>query len=135
MEKAIKLRRQEYNEYLKQLNKPKPKPKPKPKVYNLNDVIFIQKMYKGYHVNEVNHTITRLRINLCVTELVCLILNNIFKHARKRITFYMFKTYYHDPFTNIFKEVNFSDKLAMKLSDSYYNFNNFFGKTNDICID
>ena len=125
VEKAIQLRRQEYNEYLKQLNKPKPKRKPKPKVYNLNNVIFIQKMYKGYHVNEVNHTITRLRINYCVTELLCLIFNNVFKHARKRITFYMFKTYYHDPFTNIFNEVNFSDKLAMKLSGTYYNINNF----------
>ena len=126
VEKAINLRRQQYNEYLKALNKPKPKPKPKPKVYDLDDVIFIQKMYKGYQVKGVNQTVTRLKINLCVTELLCLILNNVYKHARKRITFYMFKTYYHDPFTHIFTEVNFTDKIAMKLSDTYYNFNNFY---------
>ena len=126
VEKAINLRRQQYNEYLRNLNKPKPKPKPKPKVYDLDNVIFIQKMYKGFQIKDVNHTVTRLKINLCVTELLCLILNNVFKHARRRITFYMFKTYYHDPFTHIFTEVNFTDKLAMKLSDTYYNFNNFY---------
>ena len=108
------------------MHKPKPKPKPKPKVYDLDNVIFIQKMYKGFQIKDVNQTVTRLKINLCVTELLCLILNNVFKHARKRITFYMFKTYYHDPFTHIFTEVNFTDKLAMKLSDTYYNFNNFY---------
>ena len=126
VEKAIQLRRQQYNEYLKSLKKPKHKPKPKPKVYDLDNVIFIQKMFKAYEVKDVNQTVTRLKINLCVTELFCLIFNHVFKHARRRITFYMFKNYYHDPFTNIFNEVDFSDKLAMKLSDTYYNFNNFF---------
>ena len=128
VEKAIKLRRKQYNEYLKQLNKPKPKPKPKPKVYDINKVIYIQKIYKAYRVADVNQNITRLKINSCVTELLCLILNHVFRHARRRIIFYMFKNYYHDPFTNIFTEVNFSDKLAMKLSDTYYNFNNFINK-------
>ena len=126
VEKAIKLRRQQYNEYLKMLNKPKPKPKPKPKVYDLNSVIFIQKVFRAYHITDVNQNITRLKINSCVTELLCLILHHVFNHARRRITFYMFKNYYHDPFTNIFTEVNFTDKLTMKLSDTYYNFNDFF---------
>ena len=126
VEKAINLRRQQYNEYLRSLNKPKPKPKPKPKIYDLDNVVFIQKMYKGFQIKDVNQTVQRLKINLCVTELLCLIFNNVFRHARKRITFYMFKTYYHDPFTHIFTEVNFTDKLAMKLSDTYYNFNNFY---------
>ena len=126
VEKAIKLRRQQYNEYLKSLNKSKPKLKPKPKVYDLNSVIFIQKIYKAYQVKDVIQKVNRLKINLCVTELFCLIFNHVFKHAKKRVTFYMFKTYYHDPFTNIFNEVDFSDKLMMKLSDTYYNFNNFF---------
>ena len=127
VEKAIKLRRQQYNEYLKSL-KQRSKHKPKPKVYDLNSVIFIQKMYKSYQVKDVIQTVTRLKINLCVTELFCLIFNHVFRHARRRIIFYMFKTYYHDPFTNIFNEVDFTDKLAMKLSDTYYNFNNFFRK-------
>ena len=128
VEKAIKLRRQQYNEYLKSLNKQKPRPKPKPKVYDINEVIFIQKMFKSYHVKDVDQTVTRLKINLCVTELFCLIFSRVFRHARRRITFYIFKNYYHDPFTHIFTEVDFSDKLAMKLSDKYYNFNNFFKK-------
>ena len=128
VEKAIKLRRQQYNEYLKSLNKQKPKPKPKPKFYDINEVIFIQKMFKSYHVKDVDQTVTRLKINLCVTELFCLIFSRVFRHARRRITFYIFKNYYHDPFTHIFTEVDFSDKLAMKLSDKYYNFNNFFKK-------
>ena len=82
VEKAIQLRRQQYNEYLKFLKKPKHKPKPKPKVYDLDNVIFIQKMFKAYEVKDVNQTVTRLKINLCVTELFCLIFNHIFKHAR-----------------------------------------------------
>ena len=85
-------------------------------------------MFKSYHVKDVDQTVTRLKINLCVTELFCLIFSRVFRHARRRITFYIFKNYYHDPFTHIFTEVDFSDKLAMKLSDKYYNFNNFFKK-------
>ena len=130
VEKAINLRRIQYNEYLKALNRPKPKPKPKPKVYDLEKVIEIQKLYRGFEIKNINQTINRLKINLCVTELLCLIFNYVFKHARRRITFYILKNYYHDPFTNIFEEVDFTDKMMMKLSDTYYNFNNFFGHKN-----
>ena len=42
----------------------------------------------------------------------------------------MLKTYYHDPFTKICNEVGFTDKIDMKLSDKYYNINNFLNKTN-----
>ena len=130
VEKAIVARRQEYNDYLKSLNKPKPKkpkpkPKPKPKVYDINKVQDIQKIYKGFRTRSVNQIINRLKINLCVTELNCLILNEVFKHACIRIGFYTLKLYYHDPFTHIENEIDFSDRLSMKLSDKYYNFNNF----------
>ena len=127
VEKAINLRRLQYNEYLKSLHKPKPKPKPKPKVYDADSVIEIQKLYRKFKIKDINQTVNRLKINLCVTELLCLILNHVFKHARRRITFYTLKTFYHDPFINIFEEVDFTDKMMMKLSDTFYNFNNFFG--------
>ena len=128
IEKIINIRRQQYNEYLKSLHKPKPKPKPKPKVYDENSVIFIQKIFRRYRLRKIHFIITRLRINQCVTETLCLIFNNVFKHARRRITFYMLKTYYHDPFTKICNEVGFTDKIDMKLSDKYYNINNFIDK-------
>ena len=130
VEKAIVARRQEYNKYIKNLNKPKPKPKPrpkpkpKPKVYDINKVLEIQRRYKGFQARNVNQIINRLKINLCVTELNCLILNNVFKHACKRISFYTLKLYYHDPFAHIENEVDFTDKLSMRLSNKYYNFNN-----------
>ena len=126
VEKAINLRRIQYNEYLKSLHKPKPKPKPKPKIYDADSVIEIQKLFRKFKIKDINQTVNRLKINLCVTELLCLIFNHVFKHARRRITFYTLKTFYHDPFTNIFEEVDFTDKMMMKLSDTFYNFNNFF---------
>lgn len=130
VQKAIILRRLEYNDYIKNLNKPKPKkpkpkPKPKPKVYDNNKVNEIQKMYRGFQIRKVNQIINRLKVNLCVTELTCLIFKEVFIHARRRITFNILKLYYHEPFSNIDDEVNFNDKLSMKLSDIYYNFNNF----------
>ena len=69
--------------------------------------------------------VNRLRINLCVTELFCLITNEVCIHAERRIAFYFVKLYYHDPFSHIENEVDFNDRLAMKLADKYYNFNNF----------
>ena len=127
---VIALRRLEYNDYIKNLNKPKPKPKPKPKlpkpkVYDNKKVHEIQKIYKGFQTRNVNQIINRLKVNLCVTELYCLILKETFNHAAKRISFEILKLYYHEPFTKIANEMDFSDRIYMKLSDKYYNFNNF----------
>ena len=138
VEKAIKLRRLQYNEYLKSLNKPKPKlilkqetisesesePEPEPIVYDSDKVNIIQKIFKGYHVKEVHQTVNRLRINSCLNELLCLISGKVYIHAKKRITFNLLKTYYHEPFIDICEEVGFQDKIAIKLSDRYYNFKN-----------
>ena len=133
VQNAIMMRRLEYNDYIKSLNKPKkpkPKPKPKPKVYDNNKVNEIQKVYRGFQTRIINQTINRLKVNLCVTELTCLILREVLIHSRRRIPFYLLKLYYHDPFVNIGNEVDFNDKLNTKLSDKYYNFNNFKeGKT------
>ena len=85
-------------------------------------------MYKGFQTRTVNQIINRLKVNSCVTELMCLILNEVLIHAGKRISFCTIKLYYHDPFSNIGEEVDFTDKLDMKLSDKYYNFNNFKGE-------
>ena len=85
-------------------------------------------MYKGFQIRKVNQIIYRLKINLFVTELLCLILNELLIHAGKRISFCAIKLYYHDPFSNIGDEVDFTDKLNMKLSDKYFNFNNFKGE-------
>ena len=137
IQNAIMLRRLEYNDFIKNLNKtkkpkpkPKPKPNPKPKIYDNNKVNEIQKFYRGFQTRIVNQTINRLKVNLCVTELTCLILREVLIHSRRRITFYLLKLYYHDPFANIGNEVDFNDKINTKLSDKYYNINNFKkGKT------
>ena len=161
IQNVIVLRRLQYNDYIKNLNKPKPKPKPKPKspkpkpkspkpkpkppkpkpkppkpkpklpkpkiykVYDNNKVHEIQKIYKGFQTRNVNQIINRLKVNLCVTELYCLILKETYIHAAKRISFQILKLYYHEPFTNFDNEIGFSDRIYMKLSDKYYNFYNF----------
>ena len=131
IQNAIVLRRLEYNEYIKTLNKPKPKPQPKPKptprpkIYDINKVNRIQKVYKGFRNRDVNQIVNRLKVNLCANELFCLILNELFIHSKKRIIFSLLKLYYHEPFNSIYDEVNFTDRIYMKLSDRYYNFNNY----------
>ncbi|MBO6243401.1 MAG: ParB/RepB/Spo0J family partition protein, partial [Clostridia bacterium] len=135
VEKAIKLRRKQYNEYLKNLNKPKEvKPEPviesesssssesEPKVYDSNKVNTIQKIYRGYQNKKIYQLVDRLKINSCVTELLCLIFCRVFIHAKKRISFGILKTYYHVPFSNICEEMDFKDKIAIRLPDRYYNF-------------
>ena len=130
VQNAIVLRRLEYNDYIKSLNKPKnkpkpkPKPKPRPKYYDQRKVNYIQKMYKAFQARVVNQILNRKKVNLCVTELFCLLLSENYNHAVVRIAFALIKLYYHEPFCNIDDEVDFSDKLYMKLSDKYYNFNN-----------
>jgi len=135
VEKAIKLRRKQYNEYLKNLNKPKEvKPEPviesesssssesEPKVYDSNKVNTIQKIYRGYQNKKIYQLVDRLKINSCVTELLCLIFCRVYIHAKKRISFGILKTYYHVPFSNICEEMDFKDKIAIRLPDRYYNF-------------
>ena len=130
IQNTIALRRQEYNEYIKSINKPKLKtkpqfkPGPKPKIYDINKVNIIQKIYKGFQTRDINQIVNRLKINLCANELFCLILNEVFIHVKKRITFNLLKLYYHEPFHSIYNEVGFTDRIYIKLSHRYYNFNN-----------
>ena len=126
--KAVYRRRIEYDEYVKNMNKPKPKPKPKPKVYNLDMVIKIQKNFRGYLAKGVTQVVNRIKIKVCSVEVFCLLLCIVLRHARRRIIYLTLKTYYHTPFTEINNEVNFTDKITMKLSDKYYNFNDLFNK-------
>jgi len=126
--KAVYRRRIEYDEYVKNMNKPKPKPKPKPKVYNLDMVIKIQKNFRGYLAKGVTQVVNRIKIKVCSVEVFCLLLCIVLRHARRRIIYLTLKTYYHTPFTEINNEVNFTDKIMMKLSDKYYNFNDLFNK-------
>ena len=128
LEKAIYRRRVEYNEYLKYLNKPRPKPKPKPKVYNLDMVLKIQKNFRSYLAKDVIQVVNRKKISLCSIEVFCLLLCIVLRHARRRIIYFTLKTLYHTPFTEICDEVNFTDKVTMKLSDKYYNFNDLLNK-------
>lgn len=130
VQNAIVLRRLEYNEYITTLNMPKPKPKPnpkptpKPKIYDINKVNVIQKIYKGFQTRDIQQIVNRLKVNLCANELFCLILNEVYIHAKKRIIFNLLKLFYHEPFHSIYNEVDFTDRIYMKLSGRYYNFNN-----------
>ena len=120
----IGLRRLEYNDYIKSLkNKPKPKPQKltKPKVYDINKVYEIQKISRGFQTRDINQIINRLKVNLCSAELFCLVLKDNFYHAAKRISFQALKLYYHEAFTKIDNEIDFSDRIDIKLSSKYYN--------------
>lgn len=131
IQNAIMLRRQEYNDYIKSLNKLKPKkikpkqkskPKTKEKVFDENKVKLIQRIYKGFSTRIVNQTINRAKVNICAIELLCLIFSDNIYHAKKRISFQLLKLYYFEPFTKIDNEVDFNDRLNMKLSNKYYSF-------------
>ena len=129
IQNAIMLRRQEYNDYIKSLNKPKPKKikptlksKRKKNFFDESKVNIIQRMYKGFSTRIINQTLNRLKVNSCAIELFCLILSRNFTLARKRISFLLLKLYYLDPFNKIDNEVDFNDRLSIKLSNKYYTF-------------
>ena len=125
---AIMIRSQENNNYRQILDFSKSKKQKKPKklrFLNVNKIIQIQKIFKGFSTRKVNQKINRLKVNLCAVELFCMLLNENFNNARKRIAFLLIKLYYHDPFDKIDNEVDFNDRLIKKLSNTFYNVKGF----------
>ena len=77
------LRHQEYNDYIKSLIK---KPNPE-RVLDESKVMHIQRRYKGFSKRQVDQILNRKKVNLCITELFCLIFVDN-KRMKKGIHFY-----------------------------------------------
>ena len=101
----------------------KTQPAKKLKIYTRKDIKLItqiQKRYKGFSKREVDQSIHRMRIRQCILESMCLMIEQFFDRAYKKLLFQRLVRRYHTPF-HFENEVYFKDKIEFKLPDKYYN--------------
>ena len=115
----------QYNDYIKYVEKKKIEEKNKPKEYNENKVNRIQKVYRGFAIRSINQIINRKKINLCLIEVFCLLLNRTVNNYLIKEAFEIIKLYYHEPFCNIKEEMDITDKISIKYNKRYYIFRSF----------
>lgn len=121
VQRAIVIRRYEYNGYLykkNEINKLKRK-------YPSHKIVKIQKHFKGFRVREINKNVENLIFHECSVEIFLLMaLSNIIK-ALKRKTFNILKNINYIQIKKeksflIDNEMNFEDKIKLKLPYTYY---------------
>ena len=135
---GIRLRRLQYNEYLKKREILKKETKKKQIEKNkankikeikekinvleeMNKIINIQKYFEGFKVRTINQSVNCLKARTCFCEVFCLLLVQIYNFYYKKLLFEKMKNEYHIPFSGISKETNFNDKMDFRLMSSYYN--------------
>lgn len=109
---AVYLRKLNFNENLGK--------KIKKKKIDVNKVIEIQKIFKGYMVRNVNSLSDRLRLRQCLIELFCLLIYGNWYRAKLRYYICLMEKYYKILKSAEVTEINFEDKIAFKLANCFY---------------
>ena len=112
IEGAIFLRKLKFNE-----NFPK---KIKKKKIDVNKVIEIQKIFKGYLIRNIISINERLRTRQCLMELFCLLLYGCWYKAKSRYYINLMESIYKKEKLLFLNELNFEDKIAFKLPKCFY---------------
>ena len=111
---AVFLRKLKFNE-----NFPKIKRKKTIKV-DVDKVVEIQRIFKGYFVRNINLKLDRLKLRQCLLELFCLLIYGDWYRAKIRAQFNILKYAYNAAKLDVGKELNFSDKISFKLPKCFY---------------
>ena len=112
----------QYNDYIKHVEKKRIEEKNK---YIENKVIRIQRVYRGFVIRKINQILIRKKINTCLIEVFCLLLNRAVNNYLKREYFEIIKLYYHEPFCNIKEEMDIGDKINIRYNNGHYIFRSF----------
>ena len=86
----------QYNDYIKYVEKKRIEEKNNPKEYNENKVNRIQRVYRSFVIRRINQILNRKKINLCLIEVFCLLLNRAVNNYLKKEAFEIIKLYYHE---------------------------------------
>ena len=92
----------------------------KKKKIDVNKVIEIQKVFKGYMVRNIDSIPNRLRLRQCLIELFCLLIYGHWYKAKLRYYIALLEKYYKISRLIDVAEINFKDKLAFKLPKCFY---------------
>ena len=92
----------------------------KKKRIDVNKVIEIQKVFKGYMVRNIDSIPNRLRLRQCLIELFCLLIYGHWYKAKLRYYIALLEKYYKISRLIDVAEINFKDKLAFKLPKCFY---------------
>lgn len=125
LQKMRSIRICQYNDYIKYVEKKRIEEKNKPKEYNENKVNRIQRVYRSFVIRRINQILNRKKINLCLIEVFCLLLNRAVNNYLKKEAFEIIKLYYHEPFCDIKEEMDFTDKINIKYNNRHYIFRSF----------
>ena len=92
----------------------------KKKKIDVNKVIEIQKVFKGYMVRNIDSIPNRLRLRQCLIELFCLLIYGHWYKTKLRYYITLLEKYYKISRLIDVAEINFKDKLAFKLPKCFY---------------
>ena len=92
----------------------------KKKKLDVNKVIEIQKVFKGYMVRNIDSLPDRLRLRQCLIELFCLLIYGHWYKAQLRYYITLLEKYYKISRLIDVSEINFEDKIAFKLPNCFY---------------
>ena len=112
--KGIYMKKLFFNDYKNKKNKKRIKK------LDVKKVIEIQKIFKGFIVRNINSNIDRLKLRQCLVELFCLLLYGNCVKARIRYNFYLLKKYYITAKLYAGEELNFMDRIKLKLPICFY---------------
>ena len=92
----------------------------KKKRIDVNKVIEIQKVFKGYMVRNIDSLPNRLRLRQCLIELFCLLIYGHWYKEKLRYYIALLEKYYKISRLIDDAEINFEDKIAFKLLKCFY---------------
>ena len=87
---------------------------------DVEKIIEIQKIFKGYFIRDVKFKVDRLKLRQCLIELFCLLLHGNWYKAELRSYFLMLKEGYNLSKMNAGNELTFDDKITFKLPKCFY---------------
>ena len=98
-----------------------PKRKKKQIKVDVDKIIEIQKIFKGFFIRNVKFKTDRLRLRQCLIELFSLLVYGNWCRAKVRTYFYLLRECYTSSKMYAGNELTFSDKILFKLPKCFYN--------------
>ena len=112
---AVFLRKLNFQE-----NFPKKKVKKLPNL-DVNKVIEIQKIFRGYFIRNLNNKIDSLKLRQCLVELFCLLIYGNYYRAKIRYYYFLLRECYILTKCEVANELTFTDRITFKLPKCFYN--------------
>ena len=110
---AVFLRKLKFNENF-------PKKRNKTQKIDVNKIIEIQKIFKGYFVRNITFKLDKLRLRQCLIELFCLLIYGSCCNSKIREYFRIFRQIYNASKLDVGNELTLGDKLSFKLPKCFY---------------